>query len=94
MGGDCMKIRPLGNRAVISLIEESNETYQNGIIIPDTVKGMVKRGKVVAVGDRDTSRLRVDEVIIFSENTGLSIKLVNENYLVIDEEDILAVIDN
>jgi co-chaperonin GroES (HSP10) len=45
-----MNLKPLGNRAIISLIEEGNfSTQQSGIIITDTVKGNINQGKVMAI---------------------------------------------
>ncbi|MGJ9385785.1 hypothetical protein [Salipaludibacillus sp. CF4.18] len=89
-----MNIRPLGNRAVISLLDETNATLQNGIIIPDTVKGEIKRGKVVGIGEHDSSLLQEKDVIIFLENTGVSVKLANEAFIIINEEDVLAVVED
>ena len=88
-----MNLKPLGNRAIISLIEEGNfSTQQSGIIIPDTVKGNVNQGKVMAIGDCEQSVLNVGDLTIFSENTGVPVKIKNENYLIINEQDILAVV--
>lgn len=90
-----MNLKPLGNRAIISLIEEDSvSTHQKGIILPDTVKGKLIRGKVLAIGDHEQSVLNVGDVTIFSENTGLPIKVENQNYLIINEQDILAVVDD
>lgn len=88
-----MNLKPLGNRAIISLIDEGNfSSQQGGIIIPDTVKGNLTQGKVLAIGDCKQSVLNVGDLTIFSENTGVPVKINNENYLIIDEQDILAVI--
>jgi chaperonin GroES len=88
-----MNLKPLGNRAIISLIEEGNfSTQQSGIIIPDTVKGNLNQGKVMAIGDCKQSALNVGDLTIFSENTGVKVKIKNENYLIINEQDILAVV--
>jgi chaperonin GroES len=88
-----MNLKPLGNRAIISLIEKDNfSTQQRGIIIPDTVKGNLNQGKVIAIGDSEQSALNVGDLTIFSENTGVTVKIKNENYLIIDEQDILAVV--
>jgi chaperonin GroES len=88
-----MNLKPLGNRAIISLIDEGNfSSQQGGIIIPITVKGNLTQGKVLAIGDSEQSVLNVGDLTIFSENTGVPVKINNENYLIIDEQDILAVI--
>jgi len=88
-----MNIKPLGNRAIISLVDEGNfSDQQGGIIIPDTVKGNLTQGKVLAIGDCEQSVLNVGDLTIFSENTGIPIKINNEKYIIIDEQDILAII--
>ncbi|MCQ6267783.1 co-chaperone GroES [Fictibacillus sp. WQ 8-8] len=88
-----MKLKPVGNRVVVSLIEEELPT-QNGIILPNSVKGPVNQGKVLAVGGCDNlidSALKVGDVTYFLENAGASLKIENEDYLIIDVKDILAI---
>jgi chaperonin GroES len=88
-----MQLKPLGNRAIISLLDDGSfSSQQGGIIIPDIVKGNLSQGKVLAIGDSEQSVLHVGDLTLFSENSGVAVKLNNENYLIIDEQDILAVI--
>lgn len=91
-----MDLKPIGNRVIVSLVEEMSTT-QNGIIIPDTVKGNLKRGKIIAIGNSGNevgSDLKVEDVIIFSENTGAQINVKNINYLILNAQDILAIHEN
>lgn len=95
-----MKIQPLHDRIVIKREEE--ELHQaGGIIIPDTAKEKPQRGKIVAVGkgklldngNRVALELKVGDKVIFSKYSGTEFKVDNEEYLVVREEDILAVIE-
>lgn len=88
-----MNLRPMGKRILISLIEGGNfSTEQGGIILPDIVKGNLKQGKVFAIGDCEHSVLNVGDITIFFENISIPIKINNENFLIIEEKDILAVV--
>jgi chaperonin GroES len=90
-----MNLKPLGNRAIMSLIDKGNfSSQQGGIIIPSTVKGNLTHGRVLAIGNCEKSVLNVGDLTLFSENSGVAVKINNENYLIIDEQDILAVIND
>ncbi|WP_462408498.1 GroES family chaperonin [Neobacillus sp. Marseille-QA0830] len=84
-----MELKPIGNRVIVSLVEET--TSQNGIIIPTTVKGNLKRGMIRAIGNDVVADIRVEDVILFTENTGTQIMVKNENYYILQEDDILAI---
>jgi chaperonin GroES len=94
-----INIRPLGDRVVIKPME-AEETTKGGIILPDTAKEKPQKGKVLAVGtgrilDNGT-RVPVDvregDTVIFSKYGGSELKLDGEDYLVVSERDILAVL--
>jgi chaperonin GroES len=89
-----LEIKPLGNRVIVSLIEKSTTTSQFGIIIPDTVKGNLKRGTIRSIGNNVKTDIKVEDVILFNENTGTQINVNNENYLILDAEEILAIYEN
>ena len=93
-------LKPLGDRVLVQPIEEK-ETKKGGIIIPDTAKEKPQEGKIIAIGTGrlDDSGKKVpfevkkgDRVLI-SKYGGTEVKLDNETYLIIKEEDILGVID-
>lgn len=95
------KLKPLGDRVVVQTIEE--EVTKSGIVLPDTAnKEKPQRGKVVAVGTGkvgdDGKRIQLEvkpnEIIIFSKYSGTEIKVQNEEYLILSERDILAVIED
>ncbi|MCM3741971.1 co-chaperone GroES [Oceanobacillus luteolus] len=92
-------IRPLGDRVVIELVEQE-ETTASGIVLPDSAKEKPQEGKVVAVGSgrvTDSGEKIALEVaegdrIIFSKFAGTEVKYGGNEYLILRESDILAVI--
>ena len=93
------KIRPLHDRIVIKRLEE--ERTVGGIVIPDTATEKPIRGKVVAIGSGkllDNGEVRplavkIGDVVIFGKYSGTEVKIGSEDYLVMREDDVLAVID-
>lgn len=94
-----INIRPLGDKVVIKPME-AEETTKGDIILPDTAKEKPQKGKVLAVGSGrildNGTRVPVDvregDTVIFSQYGGTEIKLDGEDYLVVSERDILAVL--
>ena len=95
-----MKVRPLHDRLIIKRIEEGEQKV-GGIIVPDTAKEKPQRGKVFAVGQgkvkEDGSRQPPDvkdgDTILFGKYSGQEIKIDGEEYLIMREDDVLAVLD-
>ena len=93
------KVRPLHDRLLVKRIEEK-ETVKGGIIIPDTAKEKPQEGKVIAVGngkilDNGTKvalDVKADDKILFGKYSGTDIKIDNEEYLILREDEVLAVI--
>ena len=94
-----MKIRPLHDRILVERLEEQ-EVKKGGIIIPDTAKEKPQEGKVIAVGagkvNDDGKRLALDvkvgDKILFGKYSGSEVKVDDKDYLILREEDILAVL--
>ncbi|MFJ5717400.1 co-chaperone GroES [Neobacillus novalis] len=92
-------LRPLGDRIVIELVE-SEEKTASGIVLPDSAKEKPQEGKVVAVGtgrvlengERVALEVAVGDRIIFSKYAGTEVKYQGTEYLLLRENDILAVI--
>ncbi|MFC4025475.1 co-chaperone GroES [Oceanobacillus longus] len=92
-------IKPLGDRVVIELVEQE-ETTASGIVLPDSAKEKPQEGRVVAVGtgrvteNGEKVALEVSEgdVIIFSKFAGTEVKYQGAEYLILRENDILAVV--
>jgi chaperonin GroES len=96
-----MKVRPLHDRIVVQRLEEGEQTV-GGIIIPDTAKEKPQRGTVFAVGagkvKEDGTRQPLDvkdgDTILFGKYSGQDIKVDGEEYLIMREDDVLAVTDS
>lgn len=90
-----MKVIPLGSRLLIKPIQEEKRT-EGGIVLPDTAKEKPMKAEIIAVGNLEDSDvdLRVGDKVIFSKYSGTEIKIEDEDYIIIDVEDILAKIED
>jgi chaperonin GroES len=96
-----IKLQPLGDRVVVQR-EEVEERTSGGIVLPDTAREKPARGKVVAVGDgrlledgtRSQLQVKVGDRVLFTSYAGENIKVADEEYLLMREDDILAVIED
>lgn len=89
-----LNIRPLGDRVVVEPAM-AEETTASGIIIPDTAKEKPNQGIVVAVseGDKDNQlTVKAGDRILYGKYAGTEIEIDGNNYLIMSESDILAVI--
>jgi chaperonin GroES len=94
-----MDIRPLHDRLIVQRLEEGEQKI-GGIIIPDTAKEKPQQGKVIAAGDGkmkdDGKRVPLDvkagDLILFGKYTSQEVKLDGEEYLIMREDEVLAVI--
>src|SRR5437867_13076200 len=99
-GGLSMKIRPLHDRVLVERLEEK-EVKKGGIIIPDTAKEKPQEGKVIAVGNgkvtEDGKKIPLDvkagDKILFGKYSGSEVKLDDKEYLILREEDVLAILE-
>ena len=95
-----MKVRPLHDRILVKREEEGEEKV-GGIIIPDTAKEKPQRGKVVAAGNgkvsddgkRQPLDVKAGDRILFGKYSGSEVKVEDEEYLILREEDVLGIID-
>lgn len=96
-----MKLKPLGNKVILEAVSKEEKT-KSGIIIPDTVdKEKPEQAKVLAVGpgkiDKNGSRMPIDvkvgDTVLFSKYSPTEIKLDGKEYLVVSDEDIMAVVE-
>ena len=94
-----LKIKPLADRVVIKPLEEA-EQKKGSIIIPDTAKEKPQQGKIVAVGPgkltddgkRVELEVKVDDKILYGKYSGTEVTIEGEEYLILRESDILAII--
>ena len=93
-------LKPLGDRVVVKHLA-SEEKTRGGIVLPDTAKEKPQQGEVIAVGpgklledgSRATSELQVGFRVLFAKYSGTEVKIDGEEYLVIAEKDILAIVE-
>jgi chaperonin GroES len=93
-------IKPLGDRVLVKRLEAEEKTA-GGIVLPDTAKEKPKQGKVIAVGEGRTLesgeiapvQVKKGNVVLFGSFAGTEVKVDGEEYLLMPESDILAVIE-
>ncbi|MDD2786275.1 MAG: co-chaperone GroES [Patescibacteria group bacterium] len=97
-----MKLRPLNDRLIVKALPKE-EVTKSGIILPDTVdKERPEQGEVIAIGPgklledgkRSAMDVKVGDKVIFKKYAPDEVKIENEEYLVISEYDVLAVLEN
>lgn len=94
------KIRPLGEKVLIKRLE-AEEMTRGGIVLPDTAKEKPQKGKVLAVGDgkllddgtRAKFQVAKGDKVLFASYAGTEIKLGGEEFMLMDESDVLAILD-
>ncbi|MER3445096.1 10 kDa chaperonin [Calidithermus terrae] len=92
-------LKPLGDRVVVQRIEEQ-ATTKGGILLPDTAKEKPQKGKVIAVGsgrvlDNGTKlplEVKEGDTVVFAKYGGTEIEIDGEEYIILSERDLLAVI--
>lgn len=95
-----MRLRPLGDRVVVKPVEEEERT-PGGIVLPDVAKEKPQQGEVVAVGpgelnergERNPMDVKVGDRVIYSKYAGTEVKLGEEEYLILRQSDILAIVE-
>ena len=95
-----LKITPLNDKIVVERLEADDKTA-GGIILPDTAKEKPKQGKVLSVGEgkvldngkRSAFQVKVGDRVLFTSYAGSEVTLDNKDYLVMTEDDVLAVVD-
>lgn len=95
-----MQLRPLSDRVVVQVLEQEEKTA-SGIYLPDTAKEKPQQGKVIAVGpgkvaqngERIPMTVKPGDKVLFAKYAGTEVKLGAEEYLIMNESDILAVVE-
>lgn len=97
-----MNIRPLSDRVIVKRMEEER-TSTGGIVIPDSAAEKPIRGEVIAVGPgkilensekRQPIDLKVGDTVLFGKYSGTEVKIDDDEYLVMREDDIMGVIED
>lgn len=95
-----MNIKPLGERIVLKVLE-SEEKTKSGIVIPDTAKEKPQMGEVLAVGSgrvldngqKVALEVKPGDKVLFAKYAGTEVKLDGEQYMVLKESDVLAIVN-
>ncbi len=91
-----MKLRPLGDRVIVKPLPKE-ETTKSGIILPENInKDSRQEGEVVALGNGEKLQklnVKVGQKVVFSEYGGSEIKLDNQEFKILNHDDLLAVIE-
>lgn len=95
-----MKIRPLQDRVIVKRMEEER-TSAGGIVIPDSATEKPIKGEVIAVGtgkildngEKRAVELKVGDTVLFGKYSGTEVKIDDEEYLVMREDDVMGVIE-
>ena len=96
-----MNVRPLHDRLFVTRIDDGEQTV-GSIIVPDSAKEKPQRGTVVSVGQgkvkedgtRQTPDVKAGDTILFGKYSGQEIKVDGQEYLIMREEDVLAIVDS
>ncbi len=94
-----LNIRPLGDKVIVKRVVAMDVT-KGGIVLPDSAREKPKRGKVQAVGTgrllddgtRGKMQLKKEDEVVFTSYSGTDIKIDGEDYLIMDESDVLGVV--
>ncbi len=95
-----MKFKPLRDRVLVKFSTEEEKTA-GGLFIPDTAKEKPQRGTIIAVGTgkitddgkRQSMDVKVGDTVLFDKYSGSKIKIDDEDYLIIREEDVLGIVE-
>lgn len=95
-----MKTKPIGEKLLVKRLEAEDKTA-GGIVLPETAKEKPKEGKIIALGDgklldngkRAKFQVKKGDRVVFSSYAGTEVKIGTEEYLLMSEDDILAVIE-
>jgi chaperonin GroES len=94
-----LKFRPLGDKVIVKRVEAESKTA-GGIVLPDTAKEKPRRGIVLSVGNgrqlddgrRSEMQVKKDDEVLFTSYAGTEIKMDGQEYIIMDESDILGVV--
>ncbi len=98
-GGSIMTLKPLGDRVVLKQLE-AEETTKSGIVLPGNSKEKPQQAEIIAVGPGTVvdgkevkMEVSVGQKVIYSKYAGTDVKLEDEEYIIVKQSDILAVVE-
>jgi chaperonin GroES len=96
-----MNLKPLRDRVVVLAVEPDDQT-RYGLFLPETAKEKPQQGKVVAAGpgsrkengDRIPLDVKIEDIVLYAKYAGTTIKVEGQEYLILKETDLLAIVEN
>ena len=89
-----MKVIPLGSRLLIKPVVEEKRT-QGGIVLPETAKEKPMKAQVIEVGKEvEDLDVKAGDMVLYSKYAGTEIKIDDEDYIVVDQDDVLAKVED
>ena len=88
-----MRLKPLGARALVKMIEGEEQT-PSGIVLPDTAKEKPQTAEVITVGDSDDLKVSTGDIVVLAKYSGTEVKIEGEEHLIVDADDILGVMED
>lgn len=85
-------IRPLRDNILVKLLKKDSKT-KSGIVLPEIAsEDKPQEGKVIAIGDSKEIKVKIGQTVIFAKYSGSEVKINNEDYLLLKNEDLLAIV--
>ena len=95
MGNNDVKIQPLGSRVLVRPDNEAESRTSGGLYIPETAKEKPQTGEIIAIGDDEEEiKVKVGQKVLYPKYTGTEIKLDGMDHIIMDADDILAIVKN
>ncbi len=89
VNGNKPGIEPLGSRVLLKTVEQDDRT-SSGLYLPETAKEKPQMAVVIAIGDDEEIKLKVDDKVLFAKYSGTEIAYQGQTYLLMDVSDVLA----
>ena len=87
-----MKLKPIGERALVKPVEQEEKTA-SGIVLPETAKEKPQTAKIKAIGDLEDGKVNEDDLVVFARYSGTEITLDDEDFLILDTDDLLGIVE-
>lgn len=84
-----INLQPMGTRVLIKPLEQESKT-SSGLLLPETAKEKPQTGLVVAIGDDEEIKLKVNDKVLFAKYSGTEFKMDGTEYLLLEANDVLA----
>ena len=92
-GPEKKSVKPLGENVLVKIIKEDTKT-KSGIVLPETAtQEKPQEGRVVALGEDKKIKVKKGQKVIFAKYSGTELKISGEEYLILKNEDILAIVE-